>query len=122
MTRKTVEDFKNERLELNEILLRKGDKHLKRFFNLDHHVYEDGELDSKTKEMLGLVASLVLRCDDCISYHVIRCVEEGVSDPEMYEVFNVGLVVGGSIVIPHLRRAAGTLEELRAAEGTEPVS
>lgn len=116
MARKTVAEFKKERLELNDILLRKGDRNLKRFFALDHSTYLAGALDAKTKELMGLSASLVLRCDDCITYHVIRCVEEGCTDAELYEAFNIGLVVGGSIVIPHLRRAAAALEELRAAK------
>src|SRR5688572_26132263 len=75
---------------------------------------KNGALDSKTKELLGLVASLVMRCDDCITYHVVRCLEEGVTDEEAFEAFSVGLVVGGSIVIPHLRRAVATLDQLRA--------
>lgn len=87
----------------------------KRFFSLDHQTYTPGALDAKTKELLGLVASLVLRCDDCITYHILRCVEEGVSDDEFLETFSVGLIVGGSIVIPHLRRAVATLDEVRAA-------
>jgi AhpD family alkylhydroperoxidase len=86
-----------------------------RFFALDQRAYEPGVLGIKTKEMLGLVSSLVLRCDDCITYHVVRCAEEGVTDAEFQEVFAVGLVVGGSIVIPHLRRAVARLEEARMA-------
>jgi AhpD family alkylhydroperoxidase len=85
----------------------------KRFFNLDTRCYEDGALSAKTKEMLGLSASLVLRCDDCIAYHVIRCRELGVTEAEIREIFDVGLIVGGSIVIPHLRRAVELLDELR---------
>lgn len=86
----------------------------KRFFNLDGRAYEPGSLDGKTKELLGLVASLVLRCDDCVAYHVDRCVAEGATDEELWETFDVGLIVGGSIVIPHLRRAVDFLDELRA--------
>jgi len=85
----------------------------KRFFNLDTRCYEDGALSAKTKEMLGLSASLVLRCDDCIAYHVIRCRELGVTEAEIREIFDVGLIVGGSIIIPHLRRAVELLDELR---------
>ena len=85
---------------------------IKRFFNLDTQAYADGALDAKTKEMLGLVASMVLRCDDCIAYHIVRCAEEKVSRSEMIEVFNVALVVGGSIVIPHMRRAFETMGQL----------
>jgi AhpD family alkylhydroperoxidase len=87
-----------------------------RFFALDSRAYEGGSLDSRTKELAGLSASLVLRCDDCISYHVIRCKELGVTDEEMFEIFNVGLIVGGSIVIPHLRRAVDLLDELAHEE------
>ncbi|MEW5874362.1 MAG: carboxymuconolactone decarboxylase family protein [Candidatus Zixiibacteriota bacterium] len=114
MPRKTIAEFKAERLALNEILLESKHKYIQRFFNVDHGVYDQGSaLPPRTKEMLGLVASLVLRCDDCITYHVIQCVEQGVTDPEFDDIFAVGLVVGGSITIPHLRRAAGTLAELR---------
>ncbi len=88
---------------MNELVLEKGNLHIKRFFNLDTQVYEEGALDKKTKELLGLIASMVLRCDDCIEYHLIRCDEEGVNDEEMMEALSVGLVVGGSITIPHLR-------------------
>ncbi len=97
------ESFEEKRERLNELVLEKGNLHIKRFFNLDTQVYEDGALDKKTKELLGLIASMVLRCDDCIEYHLIRCDEEGVSDEEMMEALSVGLVVGGSITIPHLR-------------------
>jgi AhpD family alkylhydroperoxidase len=113
MPRKTVAEFKAERLALNELLLKSGHKHIQRFFNIDDSVYKDGALPTRTKEMLGLVASLVLRCDDCITYHLIRCVEEGVTDPELDEVFAIALVVGGSITIPHLRRAAAARAEVR---------
>ncbi len=97
------ESFEEKRERLNELVLEKGNLHIKRFFNLDTQVYEEGALDKKTKELLGLIASMVLRCDDCIEYHLIRCDEEGVNDEEMMEALSVGLVVGGSITIPHLR-------------------
>jgi AhpD family alkylhydroperoxidase len=113
MTRKTLAEFKAERLVLNDVLLKSKHKYIQRFFNVDHGVYTDGALPAKTKEMLGLVASTVLRCDDCITYHIIQCAEEGVTDAEFDEIFSVALVVGGSITIPHLRRAAGALAELR---------
>ena len=87
---------------------------IKRFFNLDTAAYRDGALDAKTKELLGLVASAVLRCNDCIDYHLIQCVEAGFSDEELYDALNVALVVGGSIVIPHLRHAVETIDLLRA--------
>lgn len=115
----SVEAFRKEREALNEIVLKYGKKNIKRFFNLDTQAYTDGALDAKTKEMLGLVASLVLRCDDCILYHIIRCFEEGVADDEIEEVLNIGLVVGGSIVIPHLRRAFKHWEELHMKAGSE---
>lgn len=108
-----LEEFKKFREKMNEIILRDGNTDTKRFFALDGAVYRKGALDIKTKEMLGLVSSLVLRCDDCISYHVIRCKEEGVTLDEFYEIFNVGLIVGGSIVIPHFRRAVALIEELQ---------
>ena len=101
-----LDDFRRERERLNEKLLDAGHKGIQRFFALDHQAYQPGgALSPKVKELMGLTASLVLRCDDCITYHVIRCVEEGVSREELLETFNVALVVGGSIVIPHLRRA-----------------
>jgi AhpD family alkylhydroperoxidase len=109
----SVAAFNSFRSEMNERIFAAGNLVTNRFFNLDTRAYEAGALDVKTKEMLGLVASLVLRCDDCITYHVIKCVEAGVSDAEIHEVFSIGLVVGGSIVIPHLRRAVARLEELR---------
>ncbi|GAB4324456.1 MAG: carboxymuconolactone decarboxylase family protein [Candidatus Zixiibacteriota bacterium] len=115
MARQTVDEFKEERQSLNKILLRSKHKYIQRFYNIDHGVYQDAALPAKTKEMLGLVASAVLRCDDCITYHIIQCVEQGVTDEEFDEIFAVALVVGGSITIPHLRRAAGTLAELRNA-------
>ena len=116
MTHRTYQEFTEEREALNELVLEKANLEIKRFFSLDSQAYRDGELSAKTKEMLGLVASLVLRCDDCISYHVGRCREEGVNDGELQEVLAIGLVVGGSIVIPHLRRAVRTWEET-AGEG-----
>lgn len=85
----------------------------KRFFRLDGACYEPGALDAKTKELLGLVASLVLRCDDCIAYHVDQCVKAGLTDEQLFEAFDIGLLVGGSIVIPHLRRAVEFLDEAR---------
>jgi AhpD family alkylhydroperoxidase len=86
---------------------------IKRFFNLDTKAYEDGTLSSKMKELLGLVASMVLRCNDCIDYHILQCTKAGWTDEELYEAFNVALVVGGSIVIPHLRHAVETLDMCR---------
>ncbi|HSE43130.1 MAG TPA: carboxymuconolactone decarboxylase family protein [Acidobacteriota bacterium] len=111
MDAKQLEEFRKYREKMNEIILGSDHLGIKRFFNLDTQAYQEGDLDSKTKEMLGLVASMVLRCDDCITYHIIRCAEEKVNKNEMIEVFNVALIVGGSIVIPHLRRAFETMEQ-----------
>ncbi len=113
----SLDEFNAFRSAMNEKIFAAGNLTTNRFFNLDTRAYEGGVLGVKTKEMLGLVASLVLRCDDCITYHVVRCAEEGVTDDEMHEVFSIGLVVGGSIVIPHLRRAVARLAEVRAAGG-----
>jgi AhpD family alkylhydroperoxidase len=110
----TIADFDAFRARMNDIILGAGNLTIARFFALDQRAYEPGALGTRTKEMLGLVSSLVLRCDDCVTYHVLRCHEEGVSREEFLEVFAVGLVVGGSIVIPHLRRAMARLEELEA--------
>ena len=108
-----LEQFRRFRERMNERILTQDNLDIRRFFALDNHVYEQGALPTPTKELLGLVASLVLRCDDCITYHVSRCVEEGVTDEQFFETFAIGLVVGGSIVIPHLRRAVDTLDQLR---------
>ena len=112
-----VDDFTTFRKRMNERILGHDNKVVRRFFALDTQTYQDGALDVKTKEMLGLVASLVLRCDDCVSYHVAQCKEAGVSEDEFFEIFSVGLVVGGSIVIPHLRRAVDFLDELSGDGG-----
>ena len=110
-----LKEFREFREKMNARLLGSGNLEIKRFFALDARAYESGALPAKTKELLGLVASLVLRCDDCITYHVVRCHEEGTTREEFLEIFSVGLIVGGSIVIPHLRRAMARLEELEAA-------
>jgi len=109
--RDTLEEFRKYREKMNEKILASGNQQIQRFFNLDTRAYESGALPAKTKELLGLVASIVLRCDDCVTYHIVRCVEERVTKPEFFEAFNVALVVGGSITIPHLRRAVERLEE-----------
>jgi AhpD family alkylhydroperoxidase len=93
--------------------MKHADLTIKRFYGLDSQAYREGALPQKTKEMLGLVASLVLRCDDCIQYHIIRCVEEGVTTDEVVEALGIGLVVGGSITIPHLRRALQAWDEAK---------
>ncbi|UCF35638.1 MAG: carboxymuconolactone decarboxylase family protein [Acidobacteriota bacterium] len=109
-----LKEFREFRERMNEAILGADNLVIKRFFNLDSQAYQAGAIDAATKEMLGLVASLVLRCDDCITYHLIRCKEEGVSREQFFEVFSIALVVGGSIVIPHLRRAVDRLEEIEA--------
>ena len=113
MSESHVERFQTEREQLNKLVLNFAGLSTKRFFSLDSQVYREGALPAKTKELLGLVASLVLRCDDCITYHIIRCHEEGVNDADLEETLSIGLVVGGSITVPHLRRAVRTWEELR---------
>lgn len=105
--------FHEYRRRMNERILRQGNLQINRFFSLDSQTYRDGALPARTKELMGLVASMVLRCDDCITYHLVQCAERGVTDEELFEAFNVALVVGGSIVIPHLRRAVETLDEIR---------
>jgi AhpD family alkylhydroperoxidase len=111
-----VAEFTAFRQRMNERILGEDNQVVRRFFALDTQTYKAGALDVKTKEMLGLVASMVLRCDDCISYHVAQCKEAGVSREEFFEVFSVGLVVGGSIVIPHLRRAVDFLDRLESGD------
>ncbi len=108
-----LDQFRAYRWRMNERILGAGHLGIKRFFNLDSKAYEDGALPGRTKELLGLVASTVLRCNDCIDYHLIQCVELGFTDQELYEALNVALVVGGSIVIPHLRHAFETIDLLR---------
>jgi len=107
-----LEAFRKFREKMNARILESDNLEIKRFFALDTRAYDAGALPVKTKELMGLVASLVLRCDDCVTYHLVRCKEEGVTRPEFLEALNVGLVVGGSITIPHLRRAVATLDEL----------
>jgi AhpD family alkylhydroperoxidase len=107
-----VEEFNTYRAKMNEKLLAEDNLVLKRFFNLDTNAYADGVLSSKTKELLGLVASMVLRCDDCIRYHLGKCFELGVSRAEVFEVFAIANLVGGSICIPHTRRALEYWEAL----------
>ena len=111
-TQNHIHRFKEEREQLNELVLQKGGLSIKRFLNLDHRVYEEGAIPAKYKELMGLVASLVLRCDDCIQYHLIQCKEQGISDAELEEALSTGLIVGGSITIPHLRRAFRDWEAL----------
>jgi AhpD family alkylhydroperoxidase len=110
-------EFRQFRERMNARILEADNLEIRRFFALDSRAYAEGALPVKTKELLGLVASLVLRCDDCVTYHLIRCKEEGVSREEFLETLSIGLIVGGSIVIPHLRRAVDTLDQLE--EGAE---
>lgn len=112
MSEKT-KTFQKERDVLNERVMKYAGLTTKRFFNLDTQVYEEGALPKQTKELLGLVASLVLRCDECIHYHLIRCHEEQLTDSQLEEALAIGLIVGGSITIPHLRRAVYLWEELK---------
>ena len=107
-----VKEFNSYREKMNEVILSKNNLVMKRLWNLDTNTYEEGALDKKTKEMLGLVASMVLRCDDCIKYHLGKNFELGVNTDEIYEIFAVANIVGGTIVIPHTRRAAEYWEEL----------
>ncbi len=108
----SLADFQKFRTDLNEEILSCGHLGIKRFFALDHQAYESGALDTKTKELLGLVASAVLRCDDCITYHLVRCGEEGWKRDQVIDALNVALIVGGSIVIPHARRAFARMREI----------
>ena len=107
-----VKEFNDYRSRMNEVILSKNNLVMKRLWNLDTNTYENGALDTKTKEMLGLVASMVLRCDDCIKYHLGKCYELEITTAQMYEIFAVANIVGGTIVIPHTRRAAEYWEEL----------
>jgi AhpD family alkylhydroperoxidase len=107
-----VKEFNDYRSKMNEVILSKNNLVIKHLWNLDTNTYAAGALDVKTKELLGLVASMVLRCDDCIKYHLGKSHELGVSTEEIYEVFPVANIVGGTIVIPHTRRAAEYWEEL----------
>ncbi len=107
-----VEEFNEYREKMNKRIFAQDDLFMKRFMNLDTTAYKEGALPVKTKELLGLVASMVLRCDDCIRYHLGKCHEEGVSDEELWESFGIANLVGGSIVIPHFRRAVAYWDEL----------
>ena len=108
----SIQEFNDYRQKMNDVILSKDNLVLKRLWNLDTNTYDDGALDKKTKEMLGLVASMVLRCDDCIKYHLQKCHELGLSTNEVYEIFAVANIVGGTIVIPHTRRGAEFWEAL----------
>jgi len=113
----SIQEFNDYRQRMNDVILSKNNLVLKRLWNLDANTYESGALDKSVKEMLGLVASMVLRCDDCIKYHLGKCHELGITTDQMYEIFAVANIVGGTIVIPHTRRAAEYWEELMASQG-----
>jgi AhpD family alkylhydroperoxidase len=113
MTANRLDEFEEYRSKMNERIQRIDHLGIKRFFNLDNNAYQDSALDAKTKELLGLVASTVLRCNECIDYHILQCIKVGWSDAEIYDALNVALVVGGSIVIPHLRHAVESLDLAR---------
>jgi AhpD family alkylhydroperoxidase len=113
-----IKEFNRYRERMNSRILSAKNLNIKRFFALDTRAYDKGALDVKTKEMLGLVASTVLRCNDCITYHVIRCTQEGITEEEFFEAMNIALIVGGSITIPHIRKAVETLDECRQKRKT----
>lgn len=117
--RNRIQKFREQRQSQNERIFDGDHLGIKRFFRLDSAAYEDGALDPKTKELLGLVASAVLRCNDCIDYHLDQCVELGWTDEELYDALNVALVVGGSIVIPHLRHAVESIDLIRRDAATQ---
>ncbi len=114
-----IEEFNDYRSKMNERILSEDNKVIKRFFNLDTNTYAEGEINVKTKEMIGLACSMVLRCDDCIKYHLGKSFEAGVGRKEVFEVFSIAMVIGGSIVIPHLRRAVEYWEELEMEANTD---
>lgn len=113
MSREKIEEFRAERERLNEIVMKYAGTNIKRFYNIDWQVYKDGALPAKIKELLGFVASMVLRCDDCILYHLLQCHQLGISSEEIEEATSVALIVGGSIVIPHMRRALQAWDDLQ---------
>ena len=116
-----LEEFNKFRQKMNEQIINCGHLGLKRFWALDGRAYEPGELDEKTLEFMGLTTSMVLRCDDCVTYHLIRLIQLGASNEELYEALNVSLVVGGSITIPHIRSAFETIDQCREIQKTDPT-
>ena len=118
MKQSSIERFQKDRERLNRLVMKYAGTNIKRFWSVDSQVYRQGALPAKTKELLGLVASLVLRCDDCVKYHIVRSHEEGVKDDELQEALAIALVVGGSITIPHLRRAFEAWDELRSDQSS----
>ena len=110
---KNIKDFREYREKMNKIILDTDNKNIKRFFALDRRAYDTCALDKKTKELMGLVASTVLRCNDCILYHLDQCYKQGVTNEELYEAINIALIVGGSITIPHIRYLFDMSEQLK---------
>lgn len=108
-----VEEFNEYRAKMNDKIVGSNNKILKRIFNLDTNAFAEGSVDKKTKEMIGLSSSMVLRCDDCVRYHLGKCFEMGVSDDQVFEIFSIANLIGGTIVIPHLRRAVEYWEYLK---------
>lgn len=117
-----IDEFRNYRSRMNEKILGADNKVMKRIYSVDTLAYQQGALSTKTKEMLGLVSSMVLRCDDCIKYHLEKCHEEGLTNDEVFEIFSIANLVGGTIVIPHTRRAVEYWEALNEKEGTNTNS
>jgi AhpD family alkylhydroperoxidase len=117
---KDLNEYNEFRKKMNEDILTCGHLGLKRFWALDSRAYEKGALDEKTLELLGLATSMVLRCDDCVTYHIIRCMQLGVTDKELYDAINVCVIVGGSITVPHIRRAFETIEKCRELQKKDP--
>jgi len=120
MTPMTMQDFRDERERLNKIVMEHAGTVTRRFYSLDNQAYRDGALSLKTKELIGLVSSFVLRCDDCIRFHLDGCFREGATDEELAEALDVGVIIGGTITIPHLRRAFEAWDQLRS-EGSGNV-
>lgn len=116
MDKDKILKFREERERLNQLVMKYAGINTKRFHNIDDQVYKEGALTSKTKELMGLVSSLVLRCDDCILYHLINCQEEGVTDAELEETLAVGMIVGGSITIPHIRRVWDDWDKMKQSD------
>ena len=114
-----IEEFNSYRSQMNEKIMAADNKVIKRFFNLDTNTYAEGAVDIKTKEMIGLACSMVLRCDDCIKYHLGKSFEAGLTKEEVFEVFSIATIIGGSIVIPHLRRAVEYWELLEEEKNTD---
>ena len=120
--KKTTSETRKYRSDMNDKILKSGFRDYNKFFALDNKAYIDGALNAKTKELMGLVASMVLRCNDCIFYHIDRSIQEGANRQELMESFNIALIVGGSIVIPHLRYAFEMMDEIFAESSSEKTN